>query len=258
MAKRVHLHARDVEVLELLADRQVETLNALHAELWVDASRKRAYNRLGELARAGYLLHESRSDLDAQGPGRPRRQHLYLLGPKAPTALRLREREAHVLALRRVRSGLSAAHVEHQLATNRVGDWLGARLMSEWQAVAGLDRRRRPDGAYRAAPDKQGRELVLVEVDLGHYTRHRILEKTQGFLEHPDARDIILATPSGERADLVARWIRDAYGPAVMDRVHVLAFAELKRGVAIPAFLAPMRPETPVDNWNDLLGPPGI
>src|SRR4051794_27427935 len=93
--RRVALHRRDVEVLELLADRQVETLDELHRRYWPSNVRKTARNRLNVLARAGYLEHVVRTDDVAaagRAAGRPAGQHLYLLGPKAATALRRRGR----------------------------------------------------------------------------------------------------------------------------------------------------------------------
>ena len=89
VSRNVHLHSRDVELLELLADRRVETLKVLHEKLWPGCARKSAYNRLGQLARAGYLEHLVRADpLPRPSVERRPSLHLYVLGPKAPAALR--------------------------------------------------------------------------------------------------------------------------------------------------------------------------
>lgn len=259
MGRQVHLHPRDLKVLELLADRRVETLNVLHEKLWPGRLRKSAYNRLGQLTQAGYLTHVVRRDERGSKP-RPAAQHLYLLGPKAPTALRIRDREAHAPARRRVRNGLDGAHIDHQLATNRVGDWLKTRLIPDAHLAAPAQRRQhRADAGYEAAPDEQGRTLVLVEVDLGHYSQARILAKTQGFLQNPDARSILFATPTADRADRIAEWVRNAYGPAIAKRFQVRSFGELRRGAPLVPGTEPAAPATePSERWHhELMGPPG-
>lgn len=262
MARRVFLHARDIELLELLAHRKVETLTVLHERLWPNATRKSAYERLRRLAAEGYLEHSRRSDLEQREAGRRApAQHIYLLGPKAPVALRLRDRGAHALARRHVRAGLAGTHVEHQLATNRVGDWLGATLLPESEAGSSLDRRHRPDGAYAVAPDEAGRDLVLVEVDLGHYSRTRVLAKALALTEHPRARGLVFATPDRDRARLVARWIREAYGPALSERLEIFSFAELEAGARLAPELQPIEPSptTSSSDWHRAVhGRPGV
>lgn len=257
MSRGIRLHARDVEVLELLADRRVETLNALHERLWPHCNRKSAYNRLGALARAGYLEHVIRTDGNpAPSAARPASQHIYLLGPKAPTALRIRNRDTNQL----VKNRLNAALIDHQLATNRVADWIGTRLLTEHEVALGTHRKTRPDGAYRTTPDDQGRHLVLVEVDLGHYSRARILDKFVGFIEHPEARSIMFATPTEDRADDICRWIREIYSPDAMRRVNAYSFEELKSGVRWWEGEQPLPDEArPADpDWmRDILGDAG-
>lgn len=259
MSKGIRLHVRDVKVLELLADRRVETLNALHERLWPDCNRKSAYNRLGALARAGYLEHVIRTDANPDPrAARPPSQHLYLLGPKAPTALRLRNRDTKSLVKKR----LNGALIDHQLATNRVADWIGTRLLGEADIPLGKDRRTRPDGAYRAVPDEQGRDLVMVEIDLGHYSQSRIIDKVLGFLDHPEARTMIIATPTERRADLVAHWVRETLGEHTMARLHIHSFGELQRGVVQGMWGGAQPPpaaEPTIDpDWmSDMLGPPG-
>jgi hypothetical protein len=228
----IHLHARDLALLEQLLVRRAETLDWLHDEHFGGLTRKRARNRLGDLVAHGYLR---RTTVPAPTPtGWP--QSVYTLGPKAATALRLRALAGEHLRGRRFNPVLRETSIPHQLQINRVGDALGAQLIPEHLLdVRGRDdRHQRPDAAYRAAqPDEHGRELVLVEVDLGHYSRRRMLAKVQGFLEHPDARSILIAVPNRERAALIARWVRDEHGPAVMDRVQTLPFADLHRPGAL-------------------------
>ena len=138
---------------------------------------------------------------------------------------------------------MAARSIPHQLAVNRVGDALGATLIPE-HLVEGVrgDRRHRPDAAYRCAPDERGRDVVFVEVDLGHYSRARILGKVRTFFEHPEARSIIFATTTAERAELVGAWIRRAHGDAVMQRIQLLSIAELQAGAALDAGTEPTDP----------------
>jgi hypothetical protein len=123
---------------------------------------------------------------------------------------------------------------------NQVADWLGARLLPEHDTSAAS--RHRADGAYATAPDTAGRTLVLLEVDLGHYTRQRVLGKLAAFLAHPDASAIVLATPTRERATQIGRWAREAHGEQVIARVHPLTFEQLRRGL-LPRELAPAEVE---------------
>src|SRR5688572_17229671 len=121
---RIHLHARDVQILEQLAVRGVETLAFLHAEHFAGRSRKRAVNRLGDLAAHGYLV---RHPLPIPGGGYV---NTYALGPKAPAALRLRSLAGEHFAGGR-RPALAASSIPHQLAVNRVADALGTTLIPE-------------------------------------------------------------------------------------------------------------------------------
>jgi Replication-relaxation len=200
----------------------------LHARHFPGAKRKTARNRLGQLSAAGYLRRVDSEALHPAG-GATRQQSAYVLGPRAPAALRLR-------SLTAPRPRHAPSHVAHQLAVNQVADWLGARLLPEHDTSAAS--RHRADGAYIAAPDAQGRTLVLLEVDLGHYTRKRVLGKLAAFLAHPDASAIVLATPTWERAAQIGRWAREAHGEEVMRRVHPLTFEQVRRGL-LPPELAP-------------------
>jgi hypothetical protein len=256
VSRNVHLHARDLQVLELLADRRIETLAALHEKLWPGCAKKSAYNRLGQLAAAGYLEHLLRPD-PVPRPSHERRpnQHLYVLGPKAPTALRIRNRSTRKLAA----ASLPAAFVDHQLAINRVGDWLKTRLLGEHEASAGLDSKHRPDAAYQATPDERGRDLVLLEVDLGHYSRARILDKVTGFRQHPNARSILFACPTSERAAEVARWIRDHFGTTLPEQnCQVLSFGEIQRQPGLDPGTNPVPAVDATPGWYaQILGDPG-
>lgn len=231
MPRSVRLHSRDVAVLELLASHQIETLAFLHERHWASCTRKSAYNRLRALANAGYLTHIKRPHADETKTWvdtRPPSEHLFCLGPKAPIALRLRGRESEALARRHRRGGISAALIDHQLATNRVAEILGVQLEELPETGKRGQDRHHPDGYYFTEPDQRGRDRVLVEIDLGHYSRDRIMAKTIGFLSHGQARSILFVTTTTERAHLVARWNREHYGSEVMQRIDVCSIAELK------------------------------
>jgi hypothetical protein len=226
MARGVHLYPRDVAVLELLLERRVETLDHIHQQLFANRIRKGAANRLGELARAGYITRLHAGHITPDGQVRT----VYRLGPKGPAALRLRSPIAAEQLRDRNPKPLNPAVIAHQLAVNRVADMLGTSLTLERDGHESAGKHE-PDGAYLAAqPDHCGRRVVLVEVDLGHYNRERILGKVSTFLADPDARSIIFAMPDNERASLIARWIRTAYGEHTMDRVQPLTFRQLQRG----------------------------
>jgi hypothetical protein len=236
---RIQLQRRDLAILEELAARRVETLEYLHERHFPGMTRKPALNRLGDLTAHGYLARVPIAD--EQGTI----VNTYTLGPKAPAALRLRSPAADPLRGRRPTPALSARSIPHQLAVNRVGDALQTPLIGEHLLHAGGERRHRPDAAYRCAPDERGRDLVFLEVDLGHYSRARVLGKVGTFLEHPHARSIIFATPTEERAALVGAWIRHAHGPAVMQRVQLLTLAELAHGAALDPGTEPAERSTP-------------
>lgn len=230
MARNVALHARDIKILSLLVERRVETLDYLHETLFPGLSRKRVLNRLGDLARAGYL---ERLSVTLHGEFQPK--SVYRLGPRAKPALELRNAHGHeTLRGRRFNPTLRASSIDHQVMTNRVGDWLGARLRPEHLLPApgnGDAFRHRPDATYLAAQaDAHGRRTVYLEVDLGHYSRERILGKINAFLQAPDARAMLLIAPTQERAALLGLWARDLYGDAIAERLQTLTFAEIRTG----------------------------
>lgn len=242
--KNVRLRARDLELFETLLERRVETLGHLHRVVFPDNARKTARNRLVRLRQAGYVerlaMEDLPADLLASGDFNHPQASVYRLTARGIAALRLRHRAGAQLRGGPGPGHLSEASIPHQLAVNRVGDWLGARLIGEHQIEgAGKDRRHRPDAAYLAAPDDQGRDLILVEVDLGNYTRARILGKVATFLTNDNARAALIVTPDQDRAAKVAAWIRQAHGDGVMRRLKVLTFDEVRDARLLDPDLAP-------------------
>lgn len=226
--ENVRLTQRDLRILELLLQRRCETLEHLRDAHFTGQQIDTARKRLSMLARQGYV---SRTTTIPQHERVLEPQAVYVLGPKARRALQLRSLAGDLLRDRRFNPTLRETSIPHQLATNRVGDWIGARLVPEHHITTGdgITTRHRPDAIYRAAQcDNQGRQLVYLEIDLGHYTRHRILDKMHGFLQSTDARSIIIAVPSRARLELITRWITDAYGYGIMDRVQPRTFDQLR------------------------------
>lgn len=241
MARKARLHARDLQILEHLAERRVETLTHLHRRYYDGWTRKSARTRLGALVSNGFLQRETIADQSG------RTQSVYMLDLRGIGALRLRS-----LAGERVRGRVKpfpTTNIPHQLAINRVSDWLGTRLILEHDIGGPGDRRHRADAAYRAAqPDDRGRQLVLVEVDLGHYSRQRILGKARSFLSHPEARSILFLTTTSERAAYIAKTIRDAHGADVLQRIQPLTFTQLRRGDLLDAGTEPHDQPAEVDS----------
>lgn len=261
MARKVHLHARDLEIIETLLERRVETLDWLHGTFWPEHQRVTARNRLNELHRAGYVQRISRVQ-PGRAPEEKGRQPLetfFAIGPKAAAALRLRGMAGEHLRGVRLRPGLPDSQLDHQLMVNRVGDWLGAKFLPG-AAPGGPARghRHRPDAAYRAREaDDAGRDVVLVEIDLGHYSRQRILAKVATFLANREARAILFAVPSRARGFEVARWVREHYGREVMDRVRVRDFASLRAGARVEAGTEPVPADldeaVAAEHWREFL-----
>jgi hypothetical protein len=201
VARNVALNGRDIAILNLLVERRVETLDYLHETIFPGRSRKRVLNRLGDLARHGYI--ERLSVALVNGDGRP--ESVYRLGRRAKPALELRSAlGAEAFRGRRFNPTLRASSIDHQIMTNRVADWLGAELTPEHLLPAGGRGdayRHRPDGIYTAAAaDAFGRQLVFFEVDLGHYSRDRLLGKVTAFLKHPEGRGMLIVSPRPMRA----------------------------------------------------------
>ena len=141
--RKVSITGRDVAIMELLVERRAETLDELAGRFFAEQSRKRALNRLGQLASAGYL---QRTKVDVPSYDEP--QNVYTLGPKGERALELRSPTAvELFADRRFNATLRTASLPHQIMSNHVADWLGIRMTHEHL----LSRRRegaavRPDG----------------------------------------------------------------------------------------------------------------
>lgn len=249
----VRLQSRDLELFELLLERRVETLGHLHRLTFNGKAQKTARNRLIRLRQGGYIERVALSGIDAQLLADGDSEHpvasVYRLTPKGIAALRLRHRAGAELRGNPRRSDLADPSIPHQLAVNRVGDWLRARLIGEHLLdLAGRDRRHRPDAAFHARQDADGRTLVLVEVDLGNYTRSRILGKLRTFLASEESRGAIFVTPTAERAQQIAGWIRTRHGDSVMRRVQVLTFTELRDGQLLGPELSPAEMDTGGDD----------
>lgn len=243
--KHVRLNARDLEIFQTLLSRRVETLGHLNRLVFSGLARKTARNRLIRLRQGGYIervaIEHLPPELRTEGDFHHPQTSVYRLTAKGIAALRLRHRAGSQLRGGPPPRDLSDASIPHQLAVNRLGDWLGADLIGEHQIEgAGNDRRHRPDAAYRTTPDKSGRDLVLLEVDLGNYTQTRILGKVATFLTNDHARAAIIVTPDQHRAAKVAAWIRQAHGDSVAGRLKVLTLDEVKDGRLLNGELAPL------------------
>ena len=245
--KDVALTVRDIAILELLAERRAETLDFLHERFYSDAIRRTAQNRLAQLTRAGYLHRERVSLRSSGGYMEP----VFTLGPRAQAALTLRHRGAEVFRGRRFNPTLRRESLDHQIITNRVGEWLGAELRHEHLLPApgkGAAFRHRPDATYTAAvPDQHGRRTVFLEVDLGHYSRERILGKVQAFLTTDDGRNMLIVSPTPERAGTIGLWLRDRYGEAITARTQSLTFEQINAGGYIRPGTEPAPPSPPGD-----------
>ena len=244
MARNVALNNRDIAILNMLVERRAETLEYLHETIFPGRSRKRVLNRLGDLARHGYIERLSVSLVN--GDGRP--ESVYRLGPRAKRALELRSAiGAEAFRGRRFNPTLRDSSIDHQIMTNRVADWLGAELTPEHLLPAGGRGdayRHRPDGIYTAAAaDRFGRQLVFLEVDLGHYSRERLLGKVRAFLQHPDARSMLIVSHRPMRAAQIAGWIYNHWDGAVTaQRVQSLTFDQVRAGDYLVPGSEPARP----------------
>jgi Replication-relaxation len=247
----VALQRRDLRILETVLARRAETLEVLRELEFRGLSRKRALNRLGELAGAGYLQRVSLEVLGAEGP-----QSVYTLGPKGKRALELRSLASEAIRYRRFNPILRDSSIPHQIATNRIADWLGAQLLPEHllPAPSAEAARHRPDGMYEVAQsDRSGRAMVLLEVDMGHYSRARILGKVAAFLEHRRALAVLFACPNEQRATLVERTIRERYDEYVLERITVRTFEQLRAGARPIAYDEPLDPAPRRESvWTEL------
>lgn len=248
--KKVRITARDTRIFEDLLNRRADTLGSLQSRHWPGAVTATARRRLGVLVAAGYLHRVVVEDIPpalrhpadtTRKDGAPSHNTLaYTLTPKALSALRRRSHLGSVLRARHLTTEVHDAAILHQLAVNRVGDMLDARLTADHLLeTSSGQRRHRPDATYHATPDAAGATLVMLEVDLGHYSRQRILGKVATFLANPDAKGVLLASPTTVRAAWIARVLRDEYGDRIMDRVQSLSFAQLHSGDLLREDLRP-------------------
>lgn len=218
--------------MEALVLRRAETLEELHELFFPGLSRKRAVNRLAQLKAAGYLR-----GVEVEIPGYDGAQRVYTLGPKGKPALELRSLMNEHFRHRRWNPMLRDSSVPHQVVVNRVADWMGAHLIPEHLLPAAADReaaRHKPDGVFETADkDDRGRRLVAVEVDLGHYSRTRLLGKVATFLKDPEARAVIVVVPDYRRMLRVLDWLRhDGHGPSPghWTQIDVVELADVNRG----------------------------
>ncbi|MEI2700853.1 MAG: replication-relaxation family protein [Baekduia sp.] len=252
----VRLTGRDLQILEELVNRKAETLDALHQRFWTDKSRETARNRLTRLAAWGFIdkhaLQHQHDRLLPEGKADNGWVTAYTLTPRGTAALRLRTLSGSALRGRSIKGDIDEAAIPHQLAVNRVADLLGTTLIAEHLIELSGDRRHRPDATYTATPDETGRSTVMLEIDLGHYSRKRILGKLATFLADSDAKGVLFACPTQERAAWVARTLRQARGDRIMDRVQVLSFHQIREGRLLRDDLRPTTATTNYPDINDL------
>lgn len=250
--KPLRITTRDVQIFEDLLQRRADSLGALHERHWPDASKETARNRLGALVAWGYLerhgLDHTHPSLKHPGDNDRTVLGVYTPTAKAISALRRRSLAGSLLRGRSFKTEIAEPSIPHQLAVNRIGDLLGARLVADHLLDITGDRRHRPDATYRALPDETGRTAVMLEVDLGHYSRQRILGKARTFLADPDAKGVLFACPTDTRADWVADTLRAAHGDRIMDRVQVLTFKQIQDGRLL---LDTLRPQDGGDEIDD-------
>lgn len=229
-SRKTHLTQRDLQVMEHLVVRRAETLTALHAGFFAGLSRKRALNRLGELAGDGYLQRVTLAVPDELGCT-PREQSVYTLGPKARVALELRSLSSEHFRFRRWNPILRDSSIPHQLATNRVVDLLRADQVPEHLLPPADNKdamRHKPDAIWeRPGATEAEAGTVLLEVDLGHYSRERILGKLRAFAARPGATAMLLVVPDAERVAQLRRWIGEDRALSSRRDFNILSFDEL-------------------------------
>lgn len=242
--KRVRLTARDMTILEELLHLRADTLGALHHRHWrAGSDRDSARHRLSRLAAWGYIdkhpIQQPPGALVHPGDTSSGWVTVYTLTPRGVAALRRRSFAGSLLRARSIKGDIDEAAIPHQLAVNRIGELLATTLTLDHLLDLSGDRRHRPDATYRSSPDASGRCSVMLEVDLGHYSRQRILGKLRTFLADPDAKGVLFACPTESRAAWIAETLRDAHGERIMDRVQVLTFDEIKQGRLLRDALRP-------------------
>jgi hypothetical protein len=234
--RKVAIQQRDVQVMELLVERRAETLDVLHEELFAGRSRKRALNRLGELCTGGFL---ERTHVAV--PGHDEVQNVYTLTPRGRRALELRSPAAVAMfAGRRFNETLRTASLPHQVVTNRAADRLGVRLTPEHLLPPpryAHSPKAKPDGVYDLHREYSSKNKVWLEVDLGHYSRQRLLEKVDAAAGSHDVRGMVIVCPSIDRADRVESWCR--YAVEKGDLILVVRTLEELHPMSLPIDLRP-------------------
>jgi hypothetical protein len=255
--KRVRLTTRDLQILEELMNRRTESLGVLHDRFWAPGtSRDSARHRLTRLAAWGFIdkhaLQHAHAGLLHPTDNDKGWVTVYTLTPKGVASLKRRSLAGSVLRGRSIKGDIDEAAIPHQLAVNRVADLLGTPLIAEHLIEFQGDRRHRPDATYIATPDESGRSTVMLEIDLGHYSRKRILGKVGTFLADPDAKGVLFACPTDERTAWIARTLREAYGDRIMDRVQALSFRQIREGRLLGEDLKPRHHQVTFPDINDL------
>jgi hypothetical protein len=220
---RVSLQQRDLAVMESLVLLRAETLDELHARHFSGLSRKRAVNRLAQLARAGFL-----SPADVVLFGETKLTRVYTLGPKARTALERRSLCSEHFRFPRWNPTLRDASIPHQVAVNRLGRMIGARLLPEHllPVVEKDGAKHRPDAVIEGVAYDGQTRLIGIEVDLGHYSRERILGKHKTWRSYPDAATLVFVVPDQQRAARVQGWLGEP-----SHHVKVLTFDQMRAEV---------------------------
>lgn len=227
-AAGVELQPRDVRVLELLAQRHVETLEWL-CETVFRVTTKRTRNRLGQLARDGYVQAERLPILDGE---RSRQALVYRLGPRGREALLLTAAVAGRLLLSHDSASRAPRAVPHQLAINRVVDRLGADALEPAEIATGLPRdpTEWPDFLYEAMDDNVDEpSLVWVVVDVGHYRAEHVVAVARALARTRNGCRLLIVVPSlprwqalAEEIALAARYRGDLFHQGRHDAPSVL------------------------------------
>lgn len=209
--RSVHLTTRDLAVLEWLVVRRAACVDELHREHFDAASRKRAVNRLSELV-AGGFLHRVRLEVPDELGGAVREQSIYTLGPKARAALEIRSLSSEHFRFRPFNPTLRDSSIPHQLVVNRVCDLLQVDAIPEHLLPVAADKdamRHKPDAAWERNVNESEpwKNKVLLEVDLGHYSRERVLGKLRSFVNRPDGLSMVIVVPTTRRQEEVKSWV---------------------------------------------------
>lgn len=215
---RVSLQIRDLAIMESLVQLRAATLDDLHRAHFPGLSRKRAVNRLAQLARAGMLAPADVVLHDETATTR-----VYTLGPRARTALERRTLSSEHFRYRRWNPTLRDSSIPHQIVVNRLAGKIGGAAIPEHLLpVPGKNAaRNRPDAVIEGV-DVAGRARMLgLEVDLGHYSRDRIVGKAEAWRTYPEAGPLLIVVPDVARANKVNRWVRDRHN------IHLLTVADL-------------------------------